>query len=214
MSRPALWASTSSAPSVGSPTTLPSTSLASFAIDVRAGWRRRGCRCCRPAWLIVALEAVADAGDRVAVGRIEHLDGGHLVHRQRAGLVGVDRRGEAERLDRRQVLDDGLLLGQLDAAQRQDHLDDRRAAPSGIAAMASATAVMKSIVHDCPRLEPEGEHDDHRYAGRADDPQRQRVHLLGERRLLRRGAPTACRRSCRPRCRPRRWSRSSRRCRG
>ena len=38
-----------------------------------------------------SLEAVADARDRVAVGRIDDLDRRHLVHRQRSGLVRVDR---------------------------------------------------------------------------------------------------------------------------
>ncbi len=73
-----------------------------------------------------ALEPVPAARGRVAPGGVEHLDCRHLVHGQRAGLVGVDRQGEPQRFDRRQVLDDGLLLGQLEAAHREHHLDDGR----------------------------------------------------------------------------------------
>src|SRR4029450_5831521 len=40
------------------------------------------------------------AGDRVAPADDRHLDRGHLVERQRPGLVGVDRARRAERLDR------------------------------------------------------------------------------------------------------------------
>ena len=39
----------------------------------------------------LALQAVSGAGDGVPVRRAHHLHGGHLVHGQRAGLVGVDR---------------------------------------------------------------------------------------------------------------------------
>ena len=73
-----------------------------------------------------SFQAVTSACDLVAVGRIDDLDRRHLVHGQRPGLVGVDRRGEPQRFNRRQVLDDRLLLGELDAAERQDHLDDHR----------------------------------------------------------------------------------------
>ena len=59
--------------------------------------------------LDVALEAVAHPGDRVAVGRVDHLDDGDLIQRERAGLVRVDRRGRAERLDGGEALDDGAL---------------------------------------------------------------------------------------------------------
>ena len=53
---------------------------------------------------------VALAADRVAAAGDRHLDGGHLVERQRPGLVGVDRRGRAERLHGAQALHDGAGL--------------------------------------------------------------------------------------------------------
>ena len=54
----------------------------------------------------------------------------------------------------------------------------------GIAAIASAIAVMNRVSADCPRDRPEREHHDHRrQRGRA-DPQGQRVQLLGQRRLF------------------------------
>ena len=99
MSSPALWARTSRAPSVGSPTTLPFTSLASLAMmygmtaSSMDGGGPRGV-------LDLALEAVADPRDRVAVDGVDELDRGHLVHRQRPGLVRVDRRRRSERLHR------------------------------------------------------------------------------------------------------------------
>ena len=74
----------------------------------------------------LSLQAVAAAGDGVAIGRIEHFDGGHLIHRQRSGFVGVDRRCEAQRLDGWQVLDDCFLLGKLNTAEREHHLDNHR----------------------------------------------------------------------------------------
>ena len=55
---------------------------------------------------------------------------------------------------------------------------------SGIAAIASATALVNTTRRGLPALRPEHEHDDHRHAGRGRDPQRQRVQLLRQRRLL------------------------------
>ena len=55
---------------------------------------------------------------------------------------------------------------------------------SGIAAIASATALVNTHRRGQVALRPEHEHDDHREAGRGRDPQRQRVQLLGQRRLL------------------------------
>ena len=56
--------------------------------------------------LDLALGRVAAAGDRVAPAGDRQLDRGHLVERERAGLVGADRRRRAERLGRAQALDD------------------------------------------------------------------------------------------------------------
>ena len=50
----------------------------------------------------------------------------HLVQRERARLVGADRRRRAERLDRLQPLDDRALVRQLLGADRQQHRDHGR----------------------------------------------------------------------------------------
>ena len=74
----------------------------------------------------LALERVAGARDGVAIARGADLHHRHLVHRQRAGLVRVDRRGERQRLDRRQLLDDRVALRQVDPTDREDPLGHRR----------------------------------------------------------------------------------------
>ncbi len=70
----------------------------------------------------VALGRVAVAGDGEAVADDRHLDGGHLVQRQGAGLVGVDRGRRAQRLDGLETLHDGAGLGQ----RRRPVGEDRR----------------------------------------------------------------------------------------
>ena len=135
---------------MGSPTTLPSTSFACWPRGT-GGSRPRSCP--RPGRVLHgALEPVADPGDREAVGWIHDLNRGHLVHRERAGLVGVDRGREPERLDRWEILHDGVPPGQLDAANRQDDLAVGSA--SGIAAIASETALTNSTSHGSPRCRP------------------------------------------------------------
>ena len=185
MSRPALCARTSSAPSVGSPTTLPSTSLASLATRYgRIGVvdRRRGA----DGVLDRAFEAVADARDRVAVADVDDLDRGHLVHRQRAGLVGVDRRREPERLDRRQVLHDRVALREIDAAERQDHLGHGRERlgdrGDGERHRADEQRVPRGAAVAAQR-----EHHDHREPGRAAIHRLNVLSSLRQRRLLLRG---------------------------
>ena len=70
MSTPALCPRTSSAPSVGSPTTSPSTSLASLAI--RKGKMASSMVSVEPAACsTLPFQAVARAGDGVAVGRTQ-----------------------------------------------------------------------------------------------------------------------------------------------
>ena len=55
---------------------------------------------------------------------------------------------------------------------------------SGMAAMASDTALTNSASHAYPSVAAEGEHHDHRQPGCGGDPQAQRVEFLRERRLL------------------------------
>ena len=69
---------------------------------------------------------VAVAADRVAPADDRHLDRGHLVERQRPGLVRVERRRRAERLDRPEALHDRAGGGERLRALGQDRGDDRR----------------------------------------------------------------------------------------
>ena len=71
-----------------------------------------------------ALRGVAVAVDRVAAARDRQLDRRHLVERQRPGLVGVDRRGRAERLRRAKTLHDRVRLGERLRPHREDRRDD------------------------------------------------------------------------------------------
>ncbi len=133
--------------------------------------------------LYLPVEAVADARDGVAVDGVEHLDDGHLVHRQRAGLVRVDGRRGSKRLHGDEVLDDRLLRGQLLGAGGEDHLEDGRQRRrdgrdrQGDGRDEEALGVLAA-------REPQREHDDHRPQSRCADPQGHGVQLPGERRLL------------------------------
>ena len=79
----------------------------------------------------LALGRVALALDRVAAADDDELARGHLVERQRAGLVRADRRRRAERLDRAQPLDDRALGRERLRPEREHRRDDRRAGRSG-----------------------------------------------------------------------------------
>ena len=74
----------------------------------------------------LAVGRIALSGDRVAPTDDGHLDGRHLVERERAGLVGVDGRGGPERLDRAQALHDRPGGRQLLGPGRQDRGDHGR----------------------------------------------------------------------------------------
>ncbi len=168
---------------MGSPTTLPSTSVGVAGDQVRQdrvldrGRRARGV-------MDLALQPVAGAGDRVAVGRVHHhLDGGHLVQRQRAGLVGVDRRGEPERLHRREVLHDRVALGQVDPADRQDGLR-HRGQGLGDGRDGQRDRADEQRVPGQVTLAAQDEHHDHGQPGRRRDPQGELVQFPGQRRLL------------------------------
>jgi len=79
-----------------------------------------------PAVLHLTDWRVADAGHGAAAGRGDHADDGHFTARERAGLVGGNDRSRAERLDRGQLLDHGMVPGHALHAQRQHHRQDRR----------------------------------------------------------------------------------------
>lgn len=99
-------------------------------------------------------------GDTVAAGVVhnEHLRHRHLVGRQRASLVGADDRRAAERLDRWQRAHNSVLLRHTACAyieyyvlsvSKQVNVPKARQVvitagrPSGMAATASATAILK-----------------------------------------------------------------------
>ena len=133
--------------------------------------------------LHLAVETVALAGDRVVVLHGRDLAHGHLVERQRSGLVGVDRRRRPERLDRGQHLHDGVLLRHVDRPDRQDGRDDGRER-------------IRNRAHGERHADPEqhlerlalheAHHDDgdEREQRRDDDEDREAVDLFGERGLL------------------------------
>ena len=110
---PPFSARTTSAPSVGSPIRAPSLTTASEASTQGSRNASSGTSASPRDARDRALDPVAGAGDRVAAAGDRHLDGRHLVEGQGAGLVGVDRRGGPQGLDRAQLLDDGAGLGQL-----------------------------------------------------------------------------------------------------
>ena len=126
-SRPPFSASTTSAPSVGSPISSPSRDHRVRGEQPSAAGTGRAERPAAPATrLIVALGRVAAAGDRVPPPGQRQLDRRHLVQRQRPGLVRVDRRRRAERLGRAEPLHDRVRLREHLRAEREDRRHDRR----------------------------------------------------------------------------------------
>ena len=80
----------------------------------------------------LALRRVPRARDGVAALGEGHRHRGHLVHRQGAGLVRVERGRGAERLDRAQLLDDGTsLCEQLRAPGQDGRVDGREGRRDG-----------------------------------------------------------------------------------
>ena len=133
--RPALRAATSSAPSVGSPCTVhrPSRSctVALLARSATASARSSSIRqraVDRPA--VVALNRPMRARTRTferdAPARGDDDADRHFVLGQRAGLVGGNDAGGAERLDGRQVPHDGVASCHALDADREHRGDDRR----------------------------------------------------------------------------------------
>ena len=161
----------------------------------------------------LALEAVADARDRVAV------DGVDAARRRSSGsssacpvlselIAEVD---PSVSTDVRSLTMAFSPASSLAPAERITWSTVGSAV--GIAAMASAMAVMNRVSADWPLEQAEREHHDHRPEGRRADPQRHGVQLLGQRRLLLGRPPPASRRSCRPRRRRPGPSRAWCRCR-
>ena len=142
---------------------------------------------------------VALAGDREAPPDDRHLDGGHLVEREGAGLVGVDGRRRAERLDRAQALHDRAGLGERRGPGREDRRDDRRAGRSGSPRRRTRPPSGTARRTACSGRARARSRSIERDAGDDEDLVRQRVELLGERRARRPSAPRACPRCGRPR---------------
>ena len=148
--------------------------------------------------LDLALGRVAGAGDRVAAARDRQLDRGHLVERQRAGLVGADRRGGAERLGRAQALDDRVGLGQQARAAREDRRDDRRQARRDRRDR-ERHRDGEDLGEALPARHVEHDRRDEREPGDRDELLGQLLQLHGQRGLRRRPGAGASRRCGRPR---------------
>ena len=185
-STPPFAARTTSAPSDGSP-----VSVAVPDLGIRAEGHRQQVRLERDVGLAAGVgdlpgRRVAGAGDRVAPPDDGHLDGGHLVHRQGAGLVGVERRGRPEGLDRAELLHDGARrrehLGTLGQDGRVDRRERRRDGRDHERDRGQEQLLERHAAGDAQderRREREG--------GEDQDLARQPVDLLRQRRLLGRG---------------------------
>ena len=130
----------------------------------------------------LAVEAVAHPGDRIPVRGVDHLDDGDLVHRQRAGLVRVDRRRRAQGLHRVEALHHGAVRSEIPGPAGQDDLQHRRHG-HGHRCQRQRDGRREDGLGRLPAGDPEGEHDRDGQPGGRRDPQRQRVQLLGQRGL-------------------------------
>ena len=101
----------------------------------------------------------------------------HLVERQRAGLVGADRRDRAQRLHRRQPLDDGALVGQRPRAHGVHGGHDRRQAGRD-GRNRQGNAGDEDGVEGLAVAQTQDDHQDERQAGQAGDDDGQPVELL------------------------------------
>ncbi len=182
-SAPPLAASTTSAPSVGSPTRLPSLTTASaHSASGSMYWSSGHVRLARR-MADGAHRGVALAADGVAATHDGHLDRGHLVEGQRAGLVGVDGRCGAERLHRAEPLDDGAGAASVEVpAARMVVVTAGR--PVGMAETANATAVRNSSWNGEAAVEADEHREQQRHARDDQDLVGEPVELLGQGRLL------------------------------
>ncbi len=120
--------------------------------------------------------------DRVPPPGGRHLDRGHLVQRQRAGLVRVDRRGRAQRLGRRQPLHDRAGLGQLLRPPGQDGRD-HRGQPDRDRGDGEGDGGVEDRDERLPPGQVQRHRGDQRDARDDQDLPRQPVHLAGQRGL-------------------------------
>ena len=149
---PTLRAATSSAPSVGSPRTVQPPLLLAGARRCSPARARRQRRARAPRRSVGSVERPRrraaprrPARSRSRSGRSRPLGGdddahGHLVAGQRAGLVGADHGGRAERLDRRQLADDHVARCAIRCIPSESTIVVTAVSPSGTAATASETA--------------------------------------------------------------------------
>ena len=147
---PPFAASTTSAASVGSPTISPSRTAASFASAIGTGTARARCPSPRDP-KDLAVGRVTLALDRIAPACDHELPCGHLVERQRAGLVRANGRRRAERLHRAQPLHD-RTLGRERLRSQREHGRDDRGSPVGIAATARLIPIRKRSSKSSPRI--------------------------------------------------------------
>ena len=131
----------------------------------------------------LALGGVALALDRVATPGDQQLARGHLVQRQRARLVGADRRRRAERLHRPQPLDDRSLRRERLRPEREHGRDDRRQ-PGRDRRDREGDADHEQVVEVVAADQPEQDHERQRDRRHDRDEHGQLVELARERRLL------------------------------
>ena len=182
-STPILAASTTSAASVGSPMIDSSSATVASLHSARPSARpvEVGCGAAGGAEDGARL-LVAAALDLVPVAAGEHRGRRHGVHRQRAGLVAVDDRRAAERLDVGQRLDDRLGLGQPLRTRRRASSARTSASPVGMAEIAVETHSRTSVSVSWPRAMPEDGDHRHRRPGEDAEDLGQAVELALQRR--------------------------------
>jgi hypothetical protein len=131
----------------------------------------------------LALGGVALAVDRVAPPGNDQLARSHLVQGQRPGLVGADRRGRAERLDRAQPLHDRPLRRKGLRPEREHRRHDRgQAGRDG--GDRQADPDQEEVVERLAADEPDQDDERQRRRGHDRDQHRQLVELARERRFL------------------------------
>ena len=106
-----------------------------------------------------AVGGVALAGDGEPAAGQQQLPRGHLVEGQRAGLVGADLRGAAQRLHRRRAASRWRRCLASRAVPMARVNATTAGSPSGMAATARDTALTNSVGEVLPADQPQDEHD-------------------------------------------------------